>query len=295
MFEVNLLKDASEIVRYQLPQLSLFIEERRLSDYINMKALCHWHEDIEYIRALDGRIAYEINGQKITVHEGDAVIVNARQMHYGFSDDRTDCRFMCILFNPKLLSVHTEILEKYFLPVTSHPKLPYIYLQASNPDHMHIIEQFERIFNDFQCQKDRFELLIISRLLKAWQGLFTLLSPMLTPYPAAADEHIAVQKNMLLFIYKHYASSLTLQDIAKSGGVCRSKCCLIFKKYMRRTPIEFLNTYRLEASIRLLSETSMTVTEIALACGFQSPSYYTETFRHYKGCTPSAYRRQQKA
>ena len=39
--------------------------------------------------------------------------------------------------------------------------------------------------------------------------------------------------------------------------------------------------------------TELGITEIALSCGFQSPSYYAEIFQQHKGCTPSHYRMRQ--
>ncbi|NMB32666.1 MAG: helix-turn-helix transcriptional regulator, partial [Clostridium sp.] len=77
-----------------------------------------------------------------------------------------------------------------------------------------------------------------------------------------------------------------------SGNVCRSKCCKIFKRYLMQSPIEFLNTYRLEISSNLLKDTSKSVTEVAFACGFNHLSYYSELFKRYYGCTPSEYRKR---
>ena len=43
----------------------------------------------------------------------------------------------------------------------------------------------------------------------------------------------------------------------------------------------------------LMLAQGMSITEIALSCGFQSPSYYAEIFQQHKGCTPSHYRMRQ--
>ncbi|MTL76553.1 AraC family transcriptional regulator, partial [Turicibacter sanguinis] len=52
--------------------------------------------------------------------------------------------------------------------------------------------------------------------------------------------------------------------------------------------------YRLEKSLFLLKTTNYTITEIALQCGFNSSSYFTETFRKELNCTPSDYRKKHK-
>ena len=50
--------------------------------------------------------------------------------------------------------------------------------------------------------------------------------------------------------------------------------------------------YRLEAAAHLLRTTGQSVTEIAYACGFNSPSYFTEAFRREHGYPPRRFRRQ---
>lgn len=80
------------------------------------------------------------------------------------------------------------------------------------------------------------------------------------------------------------------KNILNAGNVCRSKCCKIFKTYLYQTPIDFLNRYRLERGVEHIATSSVSITEIALACGFSSPSYFTEIFRQYKGYTPTEYR-----
>ena len=95
---------------------------------------------------------------------------------------------------------------------------------------------------------------------------------------------------MVQFIYDHYSEKLSLDEIAHSGGISRTKCYQLFKKYLNRTPLDFLNSYRLENSMNLLHDTELSITEIAYHCGFNTLSYYSEIFKKYKGCTPKEFR-----
>lgn len=124
--------------------------------------------------------------------------------------------------------------------------------------------------------------------------LFADTLPLLTPkHPSASTEEagdLSAQRKMVSYIYRHYPEKLTLDDIAAAGNVCRSKCCAIFRRYMRQTPIAFLNAYRLQISGDLLRRSSDSITEIALACGFHHMSYFSELFSKTYGCTPREYR-----
>lgn len=71
-----------------------------------------------------------------------------------------------------------------------------------------------------------------------------------------------------------------MQDIAKSGNVGKSKCYELFKRYVNKTPNDFVNLYRLEKSKILLKNEDLSITEVALECGFNSGSYYAELFKN---------------
>ncbi len=74
------------------------------------------------------------------------------------------------------------------------------------------------------------------------------------------------------------ANKLSLEDISSSGNCCKTKCTSLFQKYLNTSPMVYLNRYRLEKSVFLLRNTTMSVTEIAYACGFSNSSYFCELF-----------------
>ncbi|KFI97521.1 family transcriptional regulator AraC [Bifidobacterium stellenboschense] len=96
--------------------------------------------------------------------------------------------------------------------------------------------------------------------------------------------------NMTGLVQQRFAEPLNLDDIAAAGGVSRSQCCILFRRYVRRTPNEFLTERRLEEAKRMLAGTSASVAETARACGFSSSSYFISVFRRRFGLTPNAYR-----
>lgn len=51
------------------------------SSYPNMCGIMHWHDDIEFIRVVSGRINYLVNDNVIELNEGDIIFVNSQQIH----------------------------------------------------------------------------------------------------------------------------------------------------------------------------------------------------------------------
>ncbi|MCM1136746.1 MAG: AraC family transcriptional regulator [Clostridium sp.] len=96
---------------------------------------------------------------------------------------------------------------------------------------------------------------------------------------------------MVTYIHKHYADNISVNDIASSGAVCRSKCCKLFNKVIGQTPNIYLRNYRISKSCQLLLETDRSINEIANACGFQSASYFIAVFKKEMGVSPQKYRK----
>lgn len=288
---LTVLSDGSERIHYSDPAIPIYVSRGDLKSLSNMSALCHWHEDVELLLPLKGYLSYNVNGTQITVQEGNAIFVNARQMHYGFSADGTDCQYICIGFRPQLLCANEEIRNRYVLPILTSPNFTHLILRRAIPEHRPLLSALLRISSIYQERSPGFELQALGNLYTFWQGLYQLTRDHIGE-AVSTDVNVLIQKQMLEFIRTHYQERISVDNIAAAGGVCRTKCCQIFKKYLGRTPNDYLNSFRLEKGMQLLKSSSMTVTEIADACGYGSASYFTEMFTRQKGCSPTQYRKQ---
>jgi transcriptional regulator GlxA family with amidase domain len=136
-------------------------------------------------------------------------------------------------------------------------------------------------------------------VLEVQSGFYTLWSLLFTNTAALEGlketnglREDAALKRMLSFIQKNYAEKISLDDIAKAGRVCRSKCCLLFKQTLRQSVFEYLLNFRVRQSLSLLSNDGMSITDIATASGFSGTSYYGEIFKRITGIGPGEYRRK---
>lgn len=286
---LTVLPDGSEQIHYDDPRIPLYVRRGDLKSLGNMAALCHWHDDVELLLPKKGHLCYSVNGTKVHIQEGSAIFVNSRQMHFGFSEDGTDCEYVCVTFRPQSLLGNEELMHRFVLPILSAPQFPYILLERSV--HGALLELIAQMDELYQEQKEGFELLAVSAVIRLWHGLYGLMQQQIQKAPAS-DANIWTVRQMLDYIRTHYPEKVTLDAIANSGGVCRTRCCQIFKKYLGMTPNDYLNSFRLEKSMELLKSTKLSVTEIASACGYSSSSYFAEMFAREKGCTPTQYRKQ---
>lgn len=106
---------------------------------------------------------------------------------------------------------------------------------------------------------------------------------------------IVNHNNVITLIENEYQNPLTLDDLSKASGMSPKYFCRFFHEMINKTPIEYLNYYRIEIACEKLLATELSITEIALNCGFNDVSYFIKTFKKHKGVTPKQYLKPLKA
>ena len=74
--------------------------------------------------------------------------------------------------------------------------------------------------------------------------------------------------------------------IAGQAGLSRRQLERLFRQYMHTSPARHYLTLRLNKAKSLLQQTSMSITEIAFACGFTSVSHFSKCYRDMFNTTP---------
>ncbi len=281
---IPLNEDYSEKVRYDYPDFPVYIRRSFLSVFPNYTADRHWHDDIELIYVLSGNMQYNINGTVVSIKEGNGIFVNSKQLHFGFSDTKSECDFICVLFHPLLLCT-SKMLEESFVAPLTEKGAPFILLDAQKNKSV-----LEKIFGLWEKREAKaLPLYFLGNAALIWQELFNI------AVPEEKCEHTAGKvtalKKMMGYIAENHKEKLTLEKIAASAGVSKRTCGNLFVKYLNQTPIEYLCDYRLRKSVELLTSTDMSILEISMEVGFSGASYYAECFKKLYGTAPAEYRK----
>ncbi|MBE6636526.1 MAG: helix-turn-helix domain-containing protein [Ruminococcaceae bacterium] len=96
----------------------------------------------------------------------------------------------------------------------------------------------------------------------------------------------------LNYIQYNYFNEITVASIADMLAINRSYFFRIFKAETGLSPIEYLNNYRIMKAKQLLLESTMPVSQIAIASGFTTPSAFYRMFNLKFGMSPSQYRKE---
>jgi AraC family transcriptional regulator, glycine betaine-responsive activator len=74
--------------------------------------------------------------------------------------------------------------------------------------------------------------------------------------------------------------------LAKQAGLSTRQLERLFRRYLDRSPKRYYLELRLKKARSLLLQTEMSVINVALACGFSSPSHFSKCYRAFYGRTP---------
>jgi len=101
----------------------------------------------------------------------------------------------------------------------------------------------------------------------------------------------AIEK-ALWFIESHFASEITLEDLAKAGGVSRFHITRAFGTATGRSIMRYVRGRRLTEAAKALSNGAPDILSVALDAGYGSHEAFTRAFRDEFGVTPETIRAQ---
>lgn len=280
----NFNTDDSETVAYNDPLFPFYRQNGYMSRFPDYTFITHWHQDLEFVVILEGSMTYSVNGILTELHENEGFMVNSRQVHSCFSSKRSECRFICYLFSMELFQNNSWLFDNYIEPVTHHTDIPFLKFENKGWK-KEVVQELRKItekYTPFDVMEHGYH---IMKLL--YENL-----PVFSEETSRQSNDLTALKKMLMFMNENYAEQLTLEDISGAGACCTSKCCSLFRKYLHDTPVKYLTKQRLRKSLENLLKEDVSITEVAMNCGFHSSSYYCELFRRYYEQSPLQYRKE---
>lgn len=105
------------------------------------------------------------------------------------------------------------------------------------------------------------------------------------------EEHV---KQAVRYIAEHYSYPITIEDIARYTGVCRSYLYRMFREVLKKSPKDYMEEYRIRQACEMLGETNLPITTIAHSIGYEDSLYFSKAFKKCMGQPPSEYRKTRQ-
>lgn len=97
---------------------------------------------------------------------------------------------------------------------------------------------------------------------------------------------------ILEYIHLHYNEDIYLELFADRLNLTKEYISQYFKNKMGINLVNYLNEFRIEKAKKLLSETSLSINEVAQNVGYNTPNSFSRIFKQYVGKSPREYRQE---
>ena len=221
MPELNLNKDQSENIYYNFPDFPIMAAVGRLAYYPEMKSASHWHNDFEFVMAVENNIGYAVNGQNYTLIPGQGLFINSRQLHSVFSTDGKDGKYLCILIPPDMFCPAKRIQTTYLEPICKDTEHSMILLSQVSSWQGIILNNMNEIRQEFVKEEEGFELKVMALAHMMLRTLFRNRNNA-TIMDVSENRRTSALHQMIGYIQANYQNKISLNDIASAGNVCRS-------------------------------------------------------------------------
>lgn len=254
-----------------------------------LSPLPHDHDFDEIVIVLDGTAVQYINAESYPVFAGDVYIVKGESLHY-FLNER-DFKVFNIGFQPWVLNGFSRLVARTPGYAALFNAEPAFRKKSRFSQHLHL---------------DALQLHALNQLLIALKKalaidsndlVVTALFMQITGFLCHAYQEIAYKEkhknpyaSLTDFIDQNFTTAITLDDLSRHSGFSKNGIISIFKRMYHTTPIQYINTLRVYQAEELLRSTDMSITQIALECGFNDSNYFTRVFRAINGMTPRNFR-----
>ena len=267
----------------------------------------HWHDEVEILYFFGGDFRLEINMEQFFVHSEALYFINPGELHSIYTEEAGSPGEDAIVFSLGALSFDSyDAAQMQLIHPIQNGKL--LFPRCLLPDHpgfASIREAFSETMRSFGHPLDEKnpleygavtddltnQLFIKSDLLRS----LAILShyQLFTPTERNLDKRVESLKKVLTYIRENYKEKIYIQNLADQVHMNEQYFCRFFKKSIGRTPMEYINEYRIKQAMRLLEETDLPVTEVCLECGYNNLGNFLRAFKKYTETTPLKYRIQK--
>ena len=255
--------------------ISSHIRQKHLSTQLR----CHSGYKLFFI--LRGSVIFFVEDKEIYLKKNQFLIIPPFSKHRSIYTEfdktlRCEIQFLPEYLEPEVLDIITS-LEKDSIA----RKLPQQYM-----------EQLQFYFTQMNIYQKKPEYQHTPLMLKT---LFTSIAISLSHHSVSGDGQGIKNVNNSIkqaidFINENYQKDITPKMLSENLFISERTLYRLFKENIRLTITEYINYVRVINAKRLMTDTSLSITDIAYHCGFNDSSYLSTVFKKYTGISPRIYR-----
>lgn len=249
----------------------------------------HWHDEAEIIYVRKGPLSLVIDGQEYIGADHSIHLVSPGELHLmSASEEPVD--YFTLLFPLEFVSFQSKdwLENELLFPLRSHSMrfIPEITNAGLLKELVPLMEEIIEANHKDSYQKHlgvRILLLKFLELLAEHNGL----------RHDSPGNPKGIQKEILFYLQQNYCNHISLKDLASHFHLSEKYVSRFFKEQFHLTVTQYISYLRLSHAKHLLESTNLSVTDIALTCGFTNVSYFIRSFGRTYGLSPLQYRKRE--
>lgn len=262
--------------------------------YHKEEMFIHTHSDFsELVIILDGTATHIVNGEEYPIQKGDVFVINDSTSH-GYRQVN-NFRLCNIMFQPS-----------YFLPAQNDLKaLPGFHalfviepalskqkgfqgqFTLNRRDFNEICQLIIQISDEFSTHSPGYQTMVTS----LFHQMITRLSRLYcTKSPDTDNESLSLAAPAA-YIESHFREEVTIDELSQMANMSTRHFRRVFRGIYGTSPLKYINDLRIQTASHLLTSTELSVTEIAIRCGFSDSNYFSSKFKQAMGKSPLEYRK----
>lgn len=254
----------------------------RTVDTTSMTVPAHWHNYLEIVYLISGKMTAIIQAETYELVPGDLLIINSEDIHMTQTHGEETTYHLLQISAAQLRYFFPNFHLLRFETVISH-------LQKSETSSLSVHEDyFHMIHSIFQKKEDGYPLLFTAKLHEFLYYLYRNHSSWLME--KENDKNFAQIHKTIEWIHNHYQEPLTLANAASYLGFTREYFCRFFKKYTGQTFLEYVGNIRAMKFYEDLKESDKSITYLMEKHGITNYKVFLQTFKKLYGNTPQKIR-----
>lgn len=245
----------------------------------------HWHDSIELLFVLKGKVDVYIEKKRFTLQEEDVLIINSNEVHSIQSHENN----LVLALQIPISFIKTEFAE---IDQVRFLCKSFLYGEEEQEKFNEIRSLLAEMMWVYNKENYSYEIKIKSLLL---QLIYVLLWKFRESREDSSSrigsKYTERMLSIVNYIQGNYMKSLSLFDIAEQEHLSVPYLSSFFQKSMGKSFSQYVNQLRLRHAVRDITYTDHSITQIAMDHGFPSLKSFHKVFKEVYKITPIQYRK----
>ena len=241
----------------------------------SLSPIPHLHKQVEMIYVKKGSAVAYTDSKSVKITDGDLFIAFPNQIHYFLNSDIGE--YYVLIFNTDILFGVNDIFYNKI------PKSNVIRSSKKNE----IAELFLKVINQGDTFRETFQAGYINQIIALILSNKTLITR------TKSSNH--TMQNIFEYCANNYTENITLDSVAQDLHLSKYHISHLMNSQLDMNFNNCINTFRINKSCDLLSETDKKISEISEEVGFGSIRTFNRAFIQIMNLTPLEYRNRTQS